>query len=366
MSDADKTPPAQNAADQHVLDASRRHTRRSFAIAAAAAAAGYGVYHWIDNSEEIGRQELPLRRTFETNASISRGLFDERGLAPTYPVARSSALRLNGNIGMEQELVPESYRLQLVGTVNPAAHPRFSPDVTTWQYRFNDKDAGAEAQPSNDVKSPPKQAIEGPSGRPANQPPAPPSGNDTPPAADDNGGVTIEQKFNIMALKNSHKRRQGNAEAGPSASSLDIGTPGLLLTLDDLRQLPHHELVTEFKCIEGWSQIVHWGGVRLVDLLEAYPPAKNNGRDPRFVYMETPDSNYYGGYDLASCRHPQSLLVTEMAGEPLSADHGAPLRLHMPIKYGYKQLKRIGLIAYMDTRPDDYWTKIGYDWYAGL
>ena len=103
-----------------------------------------------------------------------------------------------------------------------------------------------------------------------------------------------------------------------------------------------------------------------MDLIEAYPPEKINGREPRFVYMETPDGDYYGGYNMSACRHPQSLLVTEMAGQPLSPDHGAPLRLHMPIKYGYKQLKRIGLIAYMDTRPDDYWTKLGYDWYAGL
>ena len=58
--------------------------------------------------------------------------------------------------------------------------------------------------------------------------------------------------------------------------------------------------------------------------------------------------------------HPQSLLVTEMrAGKPLGQWHGAPLRRHMPIKYGYKQIKRIGLIAYTDMRPDDYWTKLG-------
>jgi DMSO/TMAO reductase YedYZ molybdopterin-dependent catalytic subunit len=82
--------------------------------------------------------------------------------------------------------------------------------------------------------------------------------------------------------------------------------------------------------------------------------------------METPDGDYYCGFDLKACRHPQSLLVTEMSGKPLPSWHGAPLRLHMPIKYGYKQIKRIGLIAYTDDKPDDYWTKLGYDWYAGL
>jgi DMSO/TMAO reductase YedYZ molybdopterin-dependent catalytic subunit len=124
--------------------------------------------------------------------------------------------------------------------------------------------------------------------------------------------------------------------------------------------------VTQFKCIEGWSQIVHWAGVRMADFLEAYPPAPIAGEDPKYVYMETPNGDYYTGYDIHVCRHPQTLLVTEMMGEPLTQYHGAPLRLHMPTKYGYKQIKRIGLIRYMSERPDDYWTKLGYDWYAGL
>ena len=137
--------------------------------------------------------------------------------------------------------------------------------------------------------------------------------------------------------------------------------------MDDVTKLPKHEFVTQFKCIEGWSEIVHWGGFRLVDFIEAYPPAKNaQGKLPEYVYMETPNGDYYCGYHLRECRHPQSLLVTEMAGKPLTQWHGAPVRLHMPIKYGYKQIKRIGLIAYTDSKPDDYWTKLGYDWYAGL
>ena len=104
----------------------------------------------------------------------------------------------------------------------------------------------------------------------------------------------------------------------------------------------------------------------MADFLEQYPPATVNGKPPKYVYMETPDGDYYTGYTLKSMRHPQALLVTEMMGKPLEQLHGAPLRLHMPTKYGYKQIKRIGLIAYTDDRPDDYWTKLGYDWYADL
>ena len=79
------------------------------------------------------------------------------------------------------------------------------------------------------------------------------------------------------------------------------GTPGLLLTMDDILKLPKHELVTQFKCIEGWSQIVHWGGVRMADLMAAYPPEKGpEGKLPRYVYMETPNGDYYVGYDMKS------------------------------------------------------------------
>jgi DMSO/TMAO reductase YedYZ molybdopterin-dependent catalytic subunit len=79
--------------------------------------------------------------------------------------------------------------------------------------------------------------------------------------------------------------------------------------MDDILKLPRHELVTQFKCIEGWSQIVHWAGVRLADFLEAYPPTPIDGEEPKYVYMETPDGDYYNGYDLEACRHPQALLA---------------------------------------------------------
>ncbi len=163
------------------------------------------------------------------------------------------------------------------------------------------------------------------------------------------------------------KMPRGREEAGESRSTLKPGTPGLLLTMDDILKLPKYDLVTQFKCIEGWSQIVHWHGVRFADLIEAYPPARRpDGTLPRYVYLETPNGDYYVGYDMKVCLHPQTLLVTQMGGKPLTQFHGAPLRLHTPSKYGYKQIKRIGLIAYMDQRPDDYWTKLGYDWYAEL
>ena len=66
-----------------------------------------------------------------------------------------------------------------------------------------------------------------------------------------------------------------------------------------------------------------------------------------------------------STLHPQTLLCYEMEGRPLTPDHGAPLRLLIPVKYGIKSLKQIGTIRFTDRRPADYWAERGYDWYAG-
>jgi hypothetical protein len=213
-------------------------------------------------------------------------------------------------------------------------------DVTAWEYRYN-------APPANEDKG--HDSKVDPNLQTANKM-APESMQDKAQEDENHTG----------------RKPRGMAEAGESDSTLPPNTPGLLLQMADITRLPRYELVTQFKCIEGWSQIVHWAGVRMVDFLELYPPDQIDGKDPRYVYMETPDGDYYTGYDLDVMRHPQTLLVTEMMGAPLTQPHGAPLRLHMPTKYGYKQIKRIGLLAYTNDKPDDYWTKLGYDWYAGL
>jgi hypothetical protein len=331
---------ARQAANQVVFAESRRHTRRSFVVAAGAAAAGYGVYHWINTSPGIESQPAPFRRAFENNAAIARAITGDRALAPTYKLSEARDLRVNGVYGLKRALVPESWRLQLVGSQAGPTHRRFFQDVTAWEYRYTD--ASTREDQGHDTKVDPN-------------------------------ALTAEKMapMPMMAQAKAQEDRaarmpRGSEEAGESRSTLAPQTPGLLLTLDDILALPRHELVTQFKCIEGWSQIVHWAGVRMADFMEAYPPQLINGADPKYVYMETPDGDYYTGYDLNVCRHPQTLLVTEMMGAPLTQFHGAPLRLHMPTKYGYKQIKRIGLIAYTSSKPDDYWTKLGYDWYAGL
>ncbi|MEO8383178.1 MAG: molybdopterin-dependent oxidoreductase [Acidobacteriota bacterium] len=153
------------------------------------------------------------------------------------------------------------------------------------------------------------------------------------------------------------------SEIDPAAWRLRIeGTAvPVSLTLDDLRQFPRRTMTTELRCIEGWSIIVQWSGVRLADVMEKFPPL----HPPSYVSVETPDRAYYVGLDLASALHPQSLLAFEMNGSPLAPLHGAPLRLAIPVKYGIKNIKRIGTIRFTNIRPPDFWGERGYDWYAG-
>jgi Oxidoreductase molybdopterin binding domain len=165
----------------------------------------------------------------------------------------------------------------------------------------------------------------------------------------------------------------------PSAWSLRLensaDTKPLRLTLAQIRSLPQVDTVTELKCIEGWSDPVHWTGVRLADLVAEFGKASRTGRQAdlersrsdlyRYVSLSTPDNAYYVGLDIESALHPQTLLCYAMNGEAPTLAHGAPLRLVIPVKYGIKNLKRIGTIRFTDQRPADYWAERGYDWYAG-
>ena len=138
----------------------------------------------------------------------------------------------------------------------------------------------------------------------------------------------------------------------------------LQITLDQLRALPKTELIFDFKCVEGWDQISHWGGVKFIDFMQHFK--LDNEAALQYVGLETPDKQYYVGIDMPSALHPQTLLAYEVNDQPLPGKHGQPLRLIIPVKYGIKNLKRIGSITFSNTRPRDYWAEQGYDYYSGL
>lgn len=138
----------------------------------------------------------------------------------------------------------------------------------------------------------------------------------------------------------------------------------LLISLDEIKQLPKTEITFDFKCIEGWSQVTHWGGVRFSDFIKKY--GLDEQASLQFTSLETPDHEYYVGIDTKSMLHPQTILCYEINDKPLPMNQGYPLRLIIPVKYGVKNIKRIGTIYFSSNRPPDYWYERGYDYYCGL
>jgi DMSO/TMAO reductase YedYZ molybdopterin-dependent catalytic subunit len=138
----------------------------------------------------------------------------------------------------------------------------------------------------------------------------------------------------------------------------------LHITLAELMKLPKTDVVFDFKCIEGWSQVTHWGGVKFADFVQHYQLGKQATLN--YTGISTPDKKYYVGIDMKSALHPQTILCYEMNNVPLPLTQGYPLRLIIPVKYGVKHIKRIGEIKFSNERPPDYWHQKGYDYYTGL
>lgn len=138
----------------------------------------------------------------------------------------------------------------------------------------------------------------------------------------------------------------------------------LNISLEDIKTLPKTEIVFDFKCVEGWDQISYWGGVKFSDFMAHYGLTEESKM--QYTGLVTPDEAYYVGIDMPSILHPQTLLAYEMNGAPLQPKHGSPLRLIIPVKYGIKNLKRIGNMSFSNERPPDYWAEQGYDYYSGL
>jgi DMSO/TMAO reductase YedYZ molybdopterin-dependent catalytic subunit len=234
-------------------------------------AAAFGAWKWLTSRREIDGVPWPFRKALEMNEQLALDYFSTRRLAPTFAADRVQEDRVNGDLGLEQDV-----------------------DAAVWKLKVE-------------------------------------------------GLASREEP--------------------------------LTLDLAAIKKLARREMTTELKCIEGWSVMVKWAGARFTDFMQAYPPQTVSGDHfslddpedlPPYVGMETPDGGYYVGLDLESMLHPQTLLCYEMNGTPLTQEHGAPLRLVIPVKYGVKNIKRIGKIRYSTRRPADYWAEQGYDWYIGL
>jgi DMSO/TMAO reductase YedYZ molybdopterin-dependent catalytic subunit len=181
-------------------------------------------------------------------------------------------------------------------------------------------------------------------------------------------------KSQITSLKNNYN----GATPDPSYISgwkltLDGLASGLSISLDIrnlLTRFSVHEQITRLVCVEGWSAIAWWAGLRFEDVLRAYPPMSQAkwARVESSVNLDAsrnPDP-YFMSLDLPTARHPQTLLATHFNGQPLTVEHGAPLRLLVPVKLGLKNVKAITRITYVAEEPRDYWAERGYSRYDGI
>ena len=121
------------------------------------------------------------------------------------------------------------------------------------------------------------------------------------------------------------------------------GVPGIRLKTADLEKLARVEQSSRLKCVQCWSGRVNWEGFRAADLLRLVG-AKT---DLLWVRVDCADK-YYDFVKLEDLLHPRTLFAVGMNGEALSPEHGAPLRLLMPAKYGYKSSKLITKLTFVD------------------
>jgi DMSO/TMAO reductase YedYZ molybdopterin-dependent catalytic subunit len=125
--------------------------------------------------------------------------------------------------------------------------------------------------------------------------------------------------------------------------------------------LPQQGQITRHICIEGWSQIGQWSGVPLGAFLRRVGADLSAG----YVSFKCFDG-YSTSIDMASALQPQTILALDFEAKPLAPQWGAPLRLRIPTKLGFKNAKNLEAIEVTNKYPGGYWENQGYDGFAGV
>jgi DMSO/TMAO reductase YedYZ molybdopterin-dependent catalytic subunit len=125
--------------------------------------------------------------------------------------------------------------------------------------------------------------------------------------------------------------------------------------------LPQQELIIRHVCVEGWDYIGQWSGVNFRTFLERV------GADLSAKYVAFRCADYYTeSIDMPTALHPQTILATRYAKEPITDPFGFPLRLRTATKLGFKNPKWITAIEVTDDFPKTYWSERGFNWFAGI
>jgi DMSO/TMAO reductase YedYZ molybdopterin-dependent catalytic subunit len=132
-------------------------------------------------------------------------------------------------------------------------------------------------------------------------------------------------------------------------------------SLEDLRRLPMRRQRVNHYCVEGWNAVAIWEGVRLSDLARVVGVKSDAG----YVDFQSFDDDYHESWDIESAMHPQTLIAYGMDDHMLGIAHGAPARVHSPVKLGYKNTKYLTKLVFLPQRNGGYWSDQGYEWYGG-
>ena len=210
------------------------------------------------------------------------------------------------------------------------------------------------------------------------EPPPPPRLTITPEQAK-SGFHTNEELTayaDITSYNNFYEFGTGKADPSRAAKSLrtspwtvavggQCAKPGKLSLDDLLKGLAPEERVYRMRCVEGWSMVIPWLGVPLADVLKRFEPtskakyvAFTSLADPRQmpgVRVPVLDWPYREGLRIDEAMHPLTLLATGLYGKPLPQQNGAPLRLIVPWKYGFKGIKSIVAITFVERMPKTAW-----------
>ena len=132
-------------------------------------------------------------------------------------------------------------------------------------------------------------------------------------------------------------------------------------TLQDIYTLPEQELIIRHICVEGWDYIGQWSGPNLRAFLQQI------GADltAKYIAFHCADG-YTESIDMPSALHPQTILATKYAKEPITDPFGFPLRLRTSIKIGFKNAKWIMAMEVTNVFPDTYYNKEGFNWFSGI
>jgi sulfoxide reductase catalytic subunit YedY len=139
--------------------------------------------------------------------------------------------------------------------------------------------------------------------------------------------------------------------------------------LDEVLKLPHEERIYRFRCVEAWAMTVPWTGVPLARLLAECRPL-SSAKFVRFTSFLKPDEApnqgkgskypwpYYEALSIEEAMHELTLVASGIYGHPLPKQHGAPLRIVVPWKYGYKSPKSIVRIELVAEKPHTFWNDL--------